>query len=53
MDVVFDTAGGETYHRAFLTLKMGGLLVTAVAFPKDEASSYGVSLVETPKVAAA
>ncbi|MDQ1199353.1 NADP-dependent oxidoreductase [Agrobacterium sp. SORGH_AS 787] len=44
MDVVFDTVGGETFDRAFLTLKKGGFLVTAVAFPKDEASKFGVGV---------
>lgn len=44
MDVVFDTVGGDTFDRAFLTLKRGGFLVTAVAFPKDEASRYGVGV---------
>jgi NADPH:quinone reductase-like Zn-dependent oxidoreductase len=44
MDVVFDTVGGETFDRAFLTLKKGGFLVTAVAFPKDEASTFGVGV---------
>jgi NADPH:quinone reductase-like Zn-dependent oxidoreductase len=42
MDVVFDTVGEDTFHRAFKTLKKGGFLVTAVAFPKDEAQQYGV-----------
>ncbi|WP_132536691.1 NADP-dependent oxidoreductase [Rhizobium sp. PP-F2F-G48] len=42
MDVVFDTVGGETFERAFSTLKKGGFLVTAVAFPKDEADQHGV-----------
>ena len=36
MDAVFDTVGGETYERAFLTLKRGGVLVTTVSFPKNE-----------------
>ena len=44
IDVVFDTVGGETFDRAFLTLKKGGFLVTAVAFPKDEASTFGVGV---------
>ncbi len=42
MDVVFDTVGGDTFQRAFHTLKKGGVLVTAVAFPKDEAQPFGV-----------
>ena len=44
MDVVFDTVGGDTFDRAFLTLKKGGFLVTAVAFPQDEATRYGVGV---------
>jgi len=44
MDVVFDTVGGDTFDRAFLTLKRGGFLVTAVAFPKGEASLFGVGV---------
>ena len=42
MDLVFDTVGGDTFRRAFHTLKKGGTLVTAVEFPKDEAQQYGV-----------
>lgn len=42
MDVVFDTVGGDTFDRAFKTLGKGGFLVTAVAFPKDEAATHGV-----------
>ncbi len=42
MDVVFDTVGGDTFQKAFRTLKKGGCLVTSVAFPKDEAQKYGV-----------
>lgn len=42
MDVVFDTVGGDTFQRAFHTLKRGGFLVTAVAFPADEAARHGV-----------
>ncbi|WP_312439621.1 NADP-dependent oxidoreductase [Janthinobacterium sp.] len=42
MDVVFDTVGGEIFRRAFATLRKGGCLVTAVAFPQDEAQQYGV-----------
>lgn len=44
MDVVFDTVGGDTFDRAFLTLNKGGFMVTAVAFPQDEASRYGVGV---------
>lgn len=42
MDVVFDTVGGDTFRRAFHTLKRGGALVTAVEFPKDEGEPFGV-----------
>jgi len=42
MDVVFDTVGGDTFERAFITLKAGGFLVTAVAFPKMEEEQHGV-----------
>jgi len=42
MDVVFDTVGGDTFHRAFGTLRSGGVLLTAVEFPKDEGKKYGV-----------
>ena len=44
MDVVFDTVGGDTFQRAFNTLKKGGFLVTSVAFPKDEAQQHGVGV---------
>lgn len=44
MDVVFDTVGGDTFDRAFLTLNKGGFLVTAVAFPQDEPTRYGVGV---------
>lgn len=36
VDVVFDTVGGDTFERAFQTLKKGGFLVTSVAFPNEE-----------------
>lgn len=42
MDVVFDTVGGDTFQRAFHTLRKGGTLVTAVAFPTDEAQGHDV-----------
>ena len=42
VDVVFDTVGGDTFARAFQTLKKGGFLVTSVAFPADEAQGFGV-----------
>ena len=42
VDVVFDTVGGDTFARAFQTLKKGGFLVTSVAFPADEAEGFGV-----------
>lgn len=44
MDVVFDTVGGDTFQRALSTLKRGGFLVTAVAFPKDEGTVYEVGV---------
>ena len=44
MDVVFDTVGGDTFQKAFRTLRKGGFLATVVAFPKDEAQKYGVSV---------
>ncbi len=44
MDVVFDTVGGDTFQRAFGTLRKGGFLVTSVAFPKDEAQQHGVGV---------
>lgn len=44
MDVVFDTVGGDTFHRAFHTLKKGGFLVTSVAFPSDEDQRHGVGV---------
>lgn len=44
MDIVFDTVGGDTFARALSTLKKGGVMVTAVAFPKDEARQYGVTV---------
>ena len=44
MDVVFDTMGGETFRRAFQTLKKGGFMVTVVAFPDGEAERYGVQV---------
>lgn len=44
MDVVFDTVGGETFQRAFATLKPGGFLVTSVAFPADADRQRGVGV---------
>ena len=44
MDVVFDTVGGDTFQRAFKTLKPGGFLVTSVAFPTDEDQTRGVGV---------
>lgn len=44
MDVVFDTIGGETFQRAFHTLRKGGFMVTVVAFPDGEAERYGVGV---------
>ena len=42
VNVVFDTVGGDTFEKAFQTLKTGGFLVTSVAFPADEAQKFGV-----------
>ena len=43
VDVVFDLVGGDTFEKAFQTLKKGGFLVTAVEFPSEEkASQFGV-----------
>jgi NADPH:quinone reductase-like Zn-dependent oxidoreductase len=44
MDVVFDTVGGETFQRAFATLKRGGFMVTVVAFPDGEGERHGVEV---------
>ena len=44
VDIVLDTMGGETFERAFKTLKRGGFMITVVAFPNDEAARYGVSV---------
>ncbi|MVA71862.1 zinc-binding dehydrogenase [Agrobacterium vitis] len=44
MDVVFDTVGGETFKRAFTTLRQDGFLVTAIAFPSDEDKQHGVGV---------
>lgn len=43
VDVAFDAVGGDTYERAFQTLKKGGFLVTAVANPSEEkAKQFGI-----------
>ena len=43
VDVVFDAVGGNTFAKAFQTLKKGGFLVTAVEFPSEEkAQEFGV-----------
>lgn len=43
VDVVFDAVGGDTFGRAFQTLKKGGFLVTSVEFPSEErAQEFGV-----------
>ena len=43
VDVVFDAVGGDTFARAFQTLKKGGFLVTLVEFPSEEkAQEFGV-----------
>jgi NADPH:quinone reductase-like Zn-dependent oxidoreductase len=45
VDVVFDTVGGDTFERAFQTLKPGGFLVTAVQFPSAEkAQEFGIKV---------
>lgn len=44
IDVVFDTVGGETFQRAFQTLRKGGFMVTVVAFPNGEAERYDVGV---------
>jgi len=44
IDVVFDTVGGDSFERAFSTLKKGGCMVTVVAFPKDEGHRYQVTV---------
>lgn len=44
MDVVFDTVGGDTFQRAFATLKQGGFLVTSVGFPSEEDGRRGVGV---------
>lgn len=48
LDLVLDAVGGETYEKARQTLKRGGKLVTAVAFPaEDDAIKFGI---ETKRV---
>ena len=43
VDVVFDAVGGNTFERAFQTLRKGGFLVTSVAFPsEDKAQEFEV-----------
>jgi NADPH:quinone reductase-like Zn-dependent oxidoreductase len=44
IDVVFDTVGGDTFQRAFKTLRRGGFMVTVVAFPQGEAARFGVGV---------
>lgn len=44
MDVVFDTVGADAFQRSFASLKPGGVLVTSVAFPRDEAKQRGVEV---------
>ena len=44
MDVVFDTVGGDIFQRAFATIRNGGFMVTAVAFPQNEARQHGVGV---------
>lgn len=50
MDVVFDTVGGDTFQRAFRTLKTGGFMVTVVAFPDGEAKRYNVRVTRSNTV---
>ncbi len=43
VDVVFDTIGGDTQERSWVTLKPGGMLVSVVQPPSDErAKALGV-----------
>ena len=44
MDVVLDTVGGETFQRAFQTLKKRGFMVTVVAFPGGEAEHSSAAM---------
>lgn len=44
MDVVFDTVGGEVFAKSLATLKRGGRLVTAVAFPQKEGEALHVDV---------
>lgn len=45
VDVVFDTVGGDVFEKAHQTLKKGGTLVTAVAFPnEDKAQEFGIKV---------
>lgn len=44
IDLVLDTMGGDSFKRAFKTLKKGGCMVTVVSFPEDEAERFGVSV---------
>ena len=42
MDVVFDTVGGDTVARAARSVRAGGVLVTAVAFPDAATQRPGI-----------
>lgn len=44
LDSVFDTVGGDTFTRSLRTLRRGGALVTAVAFPSDDGARAGVRI---------
>ncbi|MEW7848157.1 NADP-dependent oxidoreductase [Massilia aurea] len=44
MDVVFDTVGGDTFQRAFATLRQRGFLVTSVGFPTEEDGQRNVGV---------
>jgi alkanesulfonate monooxygenase SsuD/methylene tetrahydromethanopterin reductase-like flavin-dependent oxidoreductase (luciferase family) len=44
LEAYFDAVGGDTFERAFQSLKKGGFLVTSVEFPSEEkAREFGVS----------
>lgn len=39
VDMVYDNVGGETMERSWQTLKRGGILVSAIAFPSEETAN--------------
>lgn len=53
VDVVLDTMGGDTFQRAFKSLRKGGIMVTVVAFPQDEAERFKVRVKRSFTVASA